>query len=129
MLNEAQEKIEKISQVIGQVDNLELKSRLHRITLLAQQVIASLEQDPKDLHKARKFLYVYLDGAQKVSEGYAKTHEQANSKELEDKFRNVLITIEDVFLQQQKRLLENDILDLDVNIEVLNQQMKHEGIR
>ena len=129
MLNEAQEKIEKISEVRGQVDNVELKSRLHRITMLAQQVIASLEQDPKDLHKARKFLYVYLDGAQKVSEGYAKTHEQANSKELEDKFRNVLITIEEVFLQQQKRLLENDILDLDVNIDVLNQQMKHEGIR
>jgi len=129
MLNEAQEKIEKISRVSDHVDNTELKARLHRITTLAQQVIESLEQDPKDLHKARKFLYVYLDGAQKVSEGYAKTHEQANSKVLEDKFRNVLITIEDVFLKQQKRLLENDILDLDVNIEVLNQQMKQEGIR
>ncbi len=129
LLNEAQIKIEKIFRAAGKVDNVELNLRLQRITDLARQVIASLEKNPKDLAKARKFLVVYLDGAQKVSEGYAQTHAQANSKALEEKFRNVLVTIEDVFIQQQKRLLENDILDLDVQIEVLDQQMKQEGIR
>ncbi len=126
---DAEQKIAKIENVIHMLSNLELNSRLLRITQLARDIVNRIEQDPKDIHRARKFLYVYLDGALCVTEGYAKTHKQANSMVLEDKFRNVLITIEDVFKQQQQRLLENDILDLDVQIEVLNKQMRQEGIR
>jgi len=128
-LLDAEQKIAKIENVIHMLSNLELNSRLLRITQLARDIVSRIEQDPKDIHRARKFLYVYLDGALRVTEGYAKTHKQANSMVLEDKFRNVLITIEDVFKQQQQRLLENDILDLDVQIEVLNKQMRQEGIR
>jgi len=127
-LLDAEEKIAKIENVIHMVRHVELNARLLSITKLAREIVSRIEQDPKDLHRARKFLYVYLDGALRVTEGYAKTHKQANSMVLEDKFRNVLVTIEDVFKQQQQRLLENDILDLDVQIEVLNKQMRQEGI-
>ena len=47
---------------------------------------------------------------------------------MEDNFRNVLVTIEDVFGEQYKKLLENDVLDLDVQIEVLTTQLKREGV-
>ncbi len=35
---------------------------------------------------------------------------------------------EEVFGEQQKRLLETDLMDLDVQIEVLTKQLKREGI-
>lgn len=128
VLNEAEEKIASIETASKKVKNAELENRLNRISQLARNIVNTIEQDPRDLHRARKFLYVYLDGAQRVTQGYAKTHQRANSAELEDNFRNVLITIEEVFKQQQNRLLRDDILDLDVQIEVLNKQLKEEGI-
>ena len=71
---------------------------------------------------------VYLDSALRVSESYARTHVQAPSAELETRFRNVLVTIEQVFGEQQRKLLENDVLDLDVQIEVLKTQLEREGV-
>ncbi len=127
-LNEALRKIESIEIASRRVSNEELQHRLQRIVIQARSILANIEASPKDLHRARKFLYVYLDGAKRVCEGYAKTHEKLHSLQLEDNFRNVLITIEDVFKRQESRLLEKEILDLDVQIEVLNKQLKREGI-
>ena len=70
----------------------------------------------------------HLDSALRVSETYARTHENAPSAELEARFRNVLVTIEQVFGEQQQKLLENDVLDLDVQIEVLKTQLEKEGV-
>lgn len=127
-LREAIVKIDDIEAASRSLANEELKQRLKRIAALARQVLKLIEQSPKDVHRARKFLYVYLDGARSVCEGYAKTHARANSLQLEDNFRNVLMTIEDVFVQQQQRLLAKEVMDLDIQIEVLNTQMKREGI-
>jgi hypothetical protein len=63
-----------------------------------------------------------------VTEGYVRTHQQAQSQQLEANFRNVLTTIEDVFKEQQQKLLDNDVLDLDIKIEVLSEQLKREGV-
>jgi hypothetical protein len=71
---------------------------------------------------------VYLEGAEQVTQGYAATHRLADFSELEQSFRSVLVTIEEVFGEQQKRLLDADLLDLDVKIEVLHKQLKREGI-
>ena len=87
-----------------------------------------MEEDPADIRRARRFLNVYLDGAKRVSEGYARTHSRTKQDDLESNFRNVLTTIEDVFDQQHQKLLEHDQLDLDVQIDVLSQQLKKQGV-
>ncbi|MCP3869503.1 MAG: 5-bromo-4-chloroindolyl phosphate hydrolase [Gammaproteobacteria bacterium] len=127
-LREAAEKIEGIRNAARDMKNLELRGRLIRISESAMKIVDAIEEDPRDLRRARKFLNVYLDGAHKVANGYAKTHTHTQSEELESNFRNVLVSIETVFSEQHKKLLENDVLDLDVQIEVLDTQLKHEGV-
>lgn len=127
-IKEAEEKIAAIKGTAKQLSNPELKQRLFKIAELAGKIIGVIEDDPRDLRRARKFLNTYLSGAQKVSTGYAKTHAKTQSVELEANFRNVLTTIEVVFTEQHQKLLENDLLDLDIQIEVLNTQLKHEGV-
>lgn len=117
-----------IEQATRDIRNTELNGRLRRIVALARQILKLLEEDPRDLRRARKFLNVYLDGARQVTEGYAKTHARASAPELEDNFRRVLATIEEVFAEQQQKLLETDVTDLDVQIEVLTTQLKREGV-
>ena len=127
-LMQAERSIAAIEQASLDIRNTEFNQRLRRIAKLARDILTLLEEDPRDLRRARKFLNVYLDGARQVSEGYAKTHGRVAAPELEDNFRRVLATIEDVFQEQQQKLLESDVSDLDVQIEVLATQLKREGV-
>jgi 5-bromo-4-chloroindolyl phosphate hydrolysis protein len=117
-----------IEQANDRIRNAELNQRIERICEIADSILAEIEADPRDIRRARKFLNVYLDGARQVTEGYAKTHQQTQSEELEQNFRNVLETIESAFQEQHQKLLEEDVFDLDVKIEVLTTQLKQEGI-
>lgn len=127
-LAQAERSISVIEDASCDICNTELNTRLKRIAKLARDILQLLEQDPRDLRRARKFLHVYLDGAEKVVEGYAKTHTKMDAPTLDDNFRRVLITIEEVFAEQHKKLLEKDMNDLDIQIEVLTTQLKQEGV-
>jgi len=120
--------IKTIEQANRQIMNRELNQRIISICGIAEGVIAELEADPRGIRRARKFLNIYLESVQQVVEGYAKTHPQTGSLELEQNFRQALNTIESAFKEQQQKLLEEDLFDLDVKIEVLTNQLKHDGI-
>ena len=128
-LNEAEKKIEAIEDARVSIYNFELNQRLRDIVKEAKGVLKLIEENPNDLYRARKFLVVYLDGAKRVIEGYAKTKKEGDeNRELEEKFRKILDTIENNFKQQRQKLKENAIENLDVQIEVLKKQMKYEGV-
>jgi 5-bromo-4-chloroindolyl phosphate hydrolysis protein len=128
MLEESSLIIRSIEQANDKIRNAELNQRIENICAIADRILAEIESDPRDIRRARKFLNVYLDGARQVTEGYARTHQQTQSGQLEQNFRNVLETIETVFQEQHQKLLEEDVFDLDVKIEVLTTQLKREGI-
>ena len=71
---------------------------------------------------------VYLDGAQQVTDKFARTHNDANSAELEANFRTLLDDMETVCEEQYQHLVDNDMVDLDVQIEVLTTRLKREGV-
>ena len=128
MLEESSLMVRSIEQANCKIRNAELNQRIKNICGIADRILGDIESDPRDIRRARKFLNVYLDGAKQVTEGYAKTHQQTQSDQLEQNFRNVLETIESVFQEQHQKLLEEDVFDLDVKIEVLSTQLKREGI-
>ncbi len=127
-LDEAHERVNKIERANQDIQNRELNERLARITESARKILAVIEEDPRDLRRARKFLNTYLEGAQKVTEGYVRSVGLTDSATLKNNFREVLETIENVFAEQYEKLLENDVLDLDVQIEVLRIQLEREGV-
>lgn len=128
LLHEAERKVAAIEQARQRIGHPELRERLERIAALARAILQEIERDPADLRRARRFLTSYLDGAQRVATGYADTHPHGGNHQLEDNFRRVLSTIEEVFAAQYARLQENDLRQLDVQIEVLETQLKREGL-
>ncbi len=128
LLEEAETRMGKIEQARKKIGNPELNDRLRKILKGIRRILDIIEDDPRDARRARKFLRVYLDGAMQVTEGYARTHKMGDSPELEANFRRVLGTIETVIDEQQQKLLENNLSELDVNIEVLQMQLEKEGV-
>jgi 5-bromo-4-chloroindolyl phosphate hydrolysis protein len=127
-LAEAEGRLLDLEHTAATLSNPELKARLTRLGAQGRGILDQIADRPTDLYRARKFLNVYLEGVQQVAEGYARTHQRADSRELEQNFRNVLVTVEEVFAQQRQSLLETDVLDLDIQIEVLKKQLEREGI-
>ncbi|MBK5969247.1 hypothetical protein CCR91_10800 [Thiorhodovibrio winogradskyi] len=127
-LAEAESRLIQIEQAAGALGNRELRGRLARIATLGRDILAQIAARPSDLSRARRFLTVFLEGAEQVSNGYVRAHRHTDSEELEQRFRTVLITIEDQFAHQRQRLTQADVTDLDIQIEVLQKQLEHEAI-
>lgn len=127
-VDEARAKIEAIKKTGRRIKVREFTARLNRICDIAGSIVTNIEQDPGDLRRARKFLNIYLDSARQVTEKYAKTHENIDDAKLEHNFRDLLVNMENAFEDHRERLLRNDKLDLDVEMEVLSDQLRREGI-
>ncbi len=106
----------------------EFVERLRRIISIGNRILAEIERDPRDAARARRFLNIYLDSAERVTTEYARTHRQIRKRPLEENFRSLLIEMESTFEQQYAKLLEHDLISLDVDIEVLNARLKREGV-
>ncbi|BCG64504.1 MAG: membrane-bound serine protease (ClpP class) [Methyloprofundus sp.] len=127
-IDEAETQIFGIEQANKQINNPKFNQRIRIICEHAHEILSMLQEDPGDIRRSRKFLNIYLDGALKVTEGFADMQRKQQSEQLAENFDNVLKTIESVFIEQKQKLLEDDILDLDVQIEVLATQLKNEGV-
>lgn len=128
-LAEAEGRLINIERAAAAIGNPELRLRLRRIAAQGRAMLEQIAERPADLRRARRFLTVFLEGAEQVSDGYVRTHRHADTPALEQNFRNVLVSIEDQFILQRDRLRQADVLDLDVQIEVLKKQLEQEGIR
>lgn len=129
-IDEAESVIATVESANNQIRNAEFNKRINRICDTARSILVELEANPAAIRRTRKFLLVYLNGASKVTAGYANAHPQAatGTADLEQNFRNVLDSIETVFKEQREKLLEEDLFDLDVQMEVLATQLKNEGV-
>jgi len=128
ILQDSETLVINIEMANSKIANKEMSQQLNRITVLAREVLNVLYENPTKIRKARRFLKTYLTGLENVVARYAETHKETDNVELEDNFKEVLVNIEQVFNNQQEKLLSSDVFDLDVDIEVLNTLLKKQGI-
>lgn len=125
---EAEAKLADIEAAADTLQGVELKARLRRIVDQGRLILQQLQRDPRDLSRARRFLVTYLDGTRDVVRKYAAQQRDLADTPLGESFRRVLTTIEQVFLEQEEVLKRHEALDLDVQIEVLETQLRREGV-
>lgn len=127
-LEEAYQKLERLETAGETIGSRDVRDRIRRIAGWGEKILDRIGDDPEDFRRARKFLNVYLDGAQQVTDKFARTQNDANSAELEANFQTLLADMETVCEEQYQHLLDNDMVDLDVQIEVLTTRLKREGV-
>jgi 5-bromo-4-chloroindolyl phosphate hydrolysis protein len=105
----------------------EFRERLARITGTGRSILDAIERDPTDAVRARRFLHLYLDSAERVTTEYARTHSLVRHAPVDENFRELLVEMERTFAEQRRALAERDLLSLDVDIEVLHARLTREG--
>ncbi|MEM9196321.1 MAG: 5-bromo-4-chloroindolyl phosphate hydrolysis family protein [Pseudomonadota bacterium] len=115
-------------QAVRGLNDRALEGRVERFGAAAHEMFRAVEEDPRDLSRARKFLGVYLTGARdatvKFAEVYAKTRDEAARTEYEA----LLKDLERSFETHRAGLLDDNRSALDVEIEVLRKRLKQEGL-
>jgi 5-bromo-4-chloroindolyl phosphate hydrolysis protein len=137
-IEEVQTALEEARGRIGAIENAakrfagakayEMRQKIRDVVAAAGKVLHLIEEDPRDLRRARKFLNVYLDSAKTVTENYAAISNKTHSPEMEVKYGAVLDDMKKTCEEQYAKLLENDTLDLDAQIEVLKTRLTREGL-
>jgi len=102
--------------------------RIDRLCAAAREVLRTVEEDPRDLRRARKFLSVYLKGARDAAVKYADARERGDDPAITRQFALLLTDLEASFTSQREKLLLDDRADLEIEIEVLRDRLKQDGV-
>lgn len=124
-IKEAREKLARIEADMSNINDLALYDKLSIATAKAETILQTIQEDPKDVRVARKFLTVYIDGVAKVTNSYTSLEENQITPEIKSKLHTLMDDVEERFDKELKRLKQNNEFDLDVHIDVLKEQIKH----
>jgi len=106
-----------------------LEGRVDALAVAAREMFRVVEDDPRDLAAARKFMTVYLTGARDATMQYAElTRRGGSSYGARNDFEALLSDLETSFEAQREKLLLDNRSDLDVEIEVLRERLQREGV-
>jgi len=106
-----------------------LEARIERLAAKARDLFRSVESDPRDLTRARKFMTVYLMGARDATAKFADIYSRSRDAEARTKYEALLGDLETSFTDQRKQLLLTNQSDLEIEIDVLRERLQREGVR
>ena len=130
---EGGEKIGVLADCAKGISNPVVKAKIGRIIDVIRRIFDNFEKDPKDIKQAKQFLSYYLDTSIKIVRKYRDLSAQnARSPEIAatlTKAELMLDSIEKAFEKQHARLLRDDAMDLDTEIETLEKTFNAEDLK
>lgn len=124
LLDNGYENYEKISKLRNQLTKPEIKTKCTLIVNQIAKILKYLEKHPNKIGQNKKFFTYYLEAILKIINSYNDISTQnVHTKEIEevmDKTEKSLTLIEKSLEEQFSKMLQNDALDLDTEIDLLN---------
>ena len=118
-----------MSDAIKRAGDREAEARVERFQLKVRDLLRTVEEDPRDLTAARKYMGVYLQGARdatvKFADVYAREQRPRRALGLHDAAHRSGRS----FNAKTKTLLLDDRSDLNIEIDVLRDRLAREGVR
>lgn len=128
VVDEAEEYLATITTQIASLRNRPLELRVQSFVDEAREMIRAVEQDPRDLISARKFLGVYLMGARDASLKFCDLYRRNNDTDALKDYEALLSDLEGNFAAKTRKMLIEDRTDIDIEIKVLRDRLQRDGI-
>lgn len=129
VVDEAERHLSAMKDAIRRARVPALERRVADFVETARGMFRVVEEDPRDLTSARKFLGVYLLGARDATVQFADLYARSQNEEARADYEALLDDLESSFAQKTEKLLLDDKSSLDVEIEVLRDRLEREGVR
>ncbi|MHC0053821.1 5-bromo-4-chloroindolyl phosphate hydrolysis family protein [Actibacterium sp. D379-3] len=128
-VDEAEKHLAAMSDAIMRAGDRALEVRVERFETTVRDMFRTVENDPRDLTAARKYLVVYLLGARDATIKFADLYARSRDVAARTAYEALLDDLEQNFAARTSDLLLDDKSDLDVEIEVLRERLQREGVR
>ncbi len=128
VVDRAEDYLRAMTQAIAATRDRDLEARLERFQVTVRDMLRTVEDDPRDLTAARKYLSVYLMGARDASAKYADLATRAPNPQAREKYLVLLSDLEQNFTAKTRALMADSSTDLDIEIEVLRDRLEREGV-
>lgn len=123
---EAEALLAAMKDAILRAGDRQMEGRVDRFAAAARSLFRSVEQDPRDLTAARKYLSVYLMGARDATVKFADLYAQSRDAKARADFDALLTDLETTFAARTRELMSSSRTDLDVEIAVLRDRLRLE---
>ena len=127
-VEEAERTLAQMEDAVRRARDREAETAVARLAATAREMVRRVEDDPRDLVAARKYLGVYLQAARDATVKFADLY--ASTRDAEAR-RDFLALVEDLRAgmdAKRETLLLSDRTALDVEIDVLRDRLRHEGV-
>jgi len=125
-LDKAEARLAEITRLAHAIRDREIEGRIDTLMTAVRGLLKQIEGDPRDLPRARRYLSVYLAGAEEATRKYAESHEALADPGLRAQYLELIGELEANFQRGRRMLLEDDRTALEVEIEVLRERLGQE---
>ncbi len=125
-VDEGEAYLRAMKDAILRANDRTVAARVDTFATAARAMFRGVENDPRDLTAARKYLSVYLMGARDAAVKFADLYAQTRDPKALADFDALLTDLETHFATRTQTLLSDNRTDLDVEISVLRERLQSE---
>ena len=127
-VDEAEKHLAAMTDAMKRAGDRQMMARLEQFQTTARDLFRTVENDPRDLTAARKYLSVYLMGARDATIKFADIYARTGDAQARSDYAALLDDLEQNFAARTRKLLLDDRSDLNIEIDVLRDRLKREGV-
>jgi len=125
----AERVMDQMKDAIKRARDRQLESRVDGFEHTLRQMLRQVEEDPRDLAPARRYLGVYLEGARDATMQFADLYARNRDPQIRSDYMAFLDDLESNFAKRNAAMLTDDRTNFDVEIEVLQDRLNRENLR
>ena len=129
VVDEAEKHLAAMTDAIRRAGDRKASARLEAFQATARTLIRTVEEDPRDLTGARRYLGVYLLGARDATVKFADIYSRTRDEQARDDYLALLDDLDQNFAARTQKSLLEDRSDLTIEIDVLRERLSREGVR
>ncbi len=128
VVEEGEKHLKSMKDAILRAGDRKLEARVERFQTTVRDMFRTVEDDPRDLSAARRYLGVYLQGARDATAKFADLYGRTRDTGARADYETLLDDLETGFSAKTRALLLDNKSDMTVEIEVLRERLEREGV-
>jgi hypothetical protein len=128
VVDDAEDYLTKMRDAALRAQDRQIDARVEQFQSVARALFRTVEEDPRDLSAARKYLTVYLQGARDATIKFADIYGRSGDAKARAEYLSLLDDLEQGFAARNRKMLLEDRSDLTIEIDVLRDRLQREGV-
>ena len=128
-VEEAEDHLKAMSDAMLRCRDRQLEDRLREFQTHVRTLLRTVENDPRRLSAARRYMGVYLLGARDATIKFADLYTRRRDAQARADYIALLDDLQKNFALRTETLLDSDRQALDIEMDVLRERLEREGLR